>query len=86
VPTKAGGPDFSAGGTTMRFGFYRGASTGYGGGGYTTVADTDNWAMTVHTDGAGARAPAWSNCHDVNASGVCFVNLADDRTVTLTFE
>jgi hypothetical protein len=86
VTTHAGGPNFTASGSTMRFGFFRNASTGYGGGGYTTVADTDNWAMTVHTDGAGARAPAWSNCHDVNASGVCFVNLADDRTVTLTFE
>lgn len=86
VPVQAGGPDFTARGSTMTFGFFRNASTGYGGGGYTTVADTDGWSVTLHTDGASARSPTWSNCHDVNADGVCFVNLADDRTVNLTFE
>jgi hypothetical protein len=42
VTTHVGGPDFTSSGSTMRFGFFRDASTGHGGGEYTTVADTDN--------------------------------------------
>jgi hypothetical protein len=52
------------------FGFFRKASTGYAGAGHTTAADTDNW----------------TNCNDTNSAGVCFVKLADDRTVNLSFE
>ena len=81
-----GQPNFQASGTTMTFGFFRNASTGYGGAGYTTAADTDNWTVTVRTEGAGARSPTWTNCNDTNSAGVCFVNLADNRTVNLSFE
>ena len=82
----AEGPDFSATGLPMQFGLYRGASTGYGGAGYTTVADVDNWMVNVRTQGAAARTPVWTGCSDTAAGGVCHVNLADDRTVSLTFE
>ena len=86
ITTHEGGPNFQASGTTMTFGFFRNASTGYGGAGYTTAADTDNWTVTVRTEGAGARSPTWTNCNDTNSAGVCFVNLADDRAVNLSFE
>ena len=82
----AEGPDFSATGTPMQFGLYRGASTGYGGGGYTTVADVDNWMVNLRTQGAAVQTPVWTGCNDTAAGGVCYVNLADDRTVSLTFE
>ena len=84
--TSPATPDFSATGAPMQFGFYRGASTGYGGAGYTTVADVDNWMVNVRTQGAAATTPVWTGCSDTAAGGVCYVNLADDRTVSLTFE
>jgi hypothetical protein len=56
------------------------------GAGYTTVADVDNWMVNVRTQGAAARTPVWTGCSDTAAGGICYVNLADDKTVSLTFE
>ena len=41
-------PNFSASGAPIQFGFYRGNSTGFGGGGYTRTGGIDNWSVTVH--------------------------------------
>jgi hypothetical protein len=55
-------PDFSAGGTPIQFGFYRANSTSVGGGGSTPTGGIDDWAVSVHYDGATpARVRSWGS-------------------------
>jgi hypothetical protein len=82
----AEGPDLTTAGGPMTFGYYLGASTGYGGSGYSTTGDLDNWHLTVVPAAAATLHPVWTGCSQTNGAGTCFVNLADDRTVTLSFE
>ncbi|MCK6482962.1 MAG: Ig-like domain-containing protein [Phycisphaerae bacterium] len=41
-------PDFSANGSVIEFGFFRGNSHGLGNGARTSIARIDNWSVTIH--------------------------------------